>query len=196
MNLINIFLNSLIKDNVVLTKFVGLNYIHRKVKERTYINLGLSLTITSLISSIIVYILNLFLPSYLLPIVSILAIILSVFIIKNVSKLSDKLCQIYNRNINHILLNGACMAIVVFGTGFSFIEMIVYAIGSGLGYTLIIFLIATLQEQMEDVPLYLKGNAIIFILVGLISIVVGRIWKNLDLILSFYFVLTYSSGKI
>ena len=175
MNLINIFLNSLIKDNVVLTKFVGLNYIHRKVKEKTYINLGLSLTITSLIASIIVYIVNLFLPSYLLPIVSVLAIILSVFIIKNVSKLSDKLYQIYNRNINHILLNGACMAIVVFGTGFSFIEMIVYAIGSGLGYTLIIFLIATLQEQMEDVPLYLKGNVIIFILVGLISIIVGRI---------------------
>ncbi len=57
-------------------------------------------------------------------------------------------------------------------SGFSFIESLVFGLGSGLGFALALIIMASIREKLElaDVPKPFRGLPIAFILTGLIAL--------------------------
>jgi electron transport complex protein RnfA len=58
------------------------------------------------------------------------------------------------------------------GEKYSFIESIVFALGSGLGFALALIIMASIREKLElaDVPVPFRGTPIAFIITGLIAL--------------------------
>jgi electron transport complex protein RnfA len=57
-------------------------------------------------------------------------------------------------------------------SGYSFIESLVFGLGSGLGFALALIIMASIREKLElaDVPKPFRGMPIAFILTGLIAL--------------------------
>lgn len=183
MNLINLFLNSLLTENIVLTKFLGIcPFMGTSNKENSALGMGLSTTIVILISSIITYLIYTFIlipteTTYLMTIMFILVIactvqMLSLILKKNFRKLYDTL-GIY---LPLITTNCAVLGITLLNinNSFNFLEMIVYSLGSGLGFTLVIYIFASMRENIEPIDSF-KGLPIAFITAGIMALIFGRI---------------------
>jgi electron transport complex protein RnfA len=58
------------------------------------------------------------------------------------------------------------------GNKYSFIESIVFALGSGLGFSLALIIMASIREKLElaDVPKYFKGLPMAFVVTGMIAL--------------------------
>ena len=48
---------------------------------------------------------------------------------------------------------------------YSFIEMLVFSIGSSLGFTLVMYIFASIREHLKEVPKHFKGYPIAFMLI-------------------------------
>jgi electron transport complex protein RnfA len=73
-----------------------------------------------------------------------------------------------------ITTNCAILALAIFQTNraYNLVEGLVFALGSGLGLTLALILMASIREQLElaDIPALAKGMGIILIVAGSLSL--------------------------
>lgn len=145
--MINLFISSIVKDNVVLSKYLGLSF--NKVN---YIYI----TLITLISGIITYLLNSIINiSYLIPFIATILIVLISLLFKK-----------FNIKIDNIM-NTAILAIVLFGLDYSFINYIVYILGSVLGLLLVYYVLSLFDKKLKD-------ESIILITIGIISMIFSR----------------------
>lgn len=186
MNLISLFVTSILTENIVLTKFLGIcPFVGTSKKEDTAFKMGIAVTIVVTLSSIITYLLYTYLlvptdTTYLKTLMFILVIASLVqlleIIIKRYSKNLYKAFGIY---LPLITTNCAVLGVTLLNinNGFNFIQMLVYSIGSSLGFTLVIYLFSTIREYLDkkDVPKIFKGAPIAFITAGIIALIFGRI---------------------
>ena len=154
MEAINLFISSIIKENVVLTKFLGLNF-NEKIN---YIYI----IITTLITGIITYVLNniIKLPFLTFFIATIVIVLITLLLKKINIKTSN-------------MMNTAILGIVILGLDYSLINYIFYILGSLLGLILIYYIFSILSKRLEESKLNLES--IIFITIGIISIIFTRI---------------------
>lgn len=154
MEAINLFISSIIKENVVLTKFLGLNF-NEKIN---YIYIVL----TTLITGIITYLLNniIKLPFLTFFIATIVIVLITLLLKKINIKTSN-------------MMNTAILGIVILGLDYSLINYIFYILGSLLGLFLIYYILSILSKRLEESKLGLES--IIFITIGIISIIFTRI---------------------
>lgn len=154
MEAINLFISSIIKENVVLTKFLGLNF-NEKIN---YIYI----IITTLITGIITYLLNniIKLPFLTFFIATIVIVLITLLLKKINIKTSN-------------MMNTAILGIVILGLDYSLINYIFYILGSLLGLFLIYYIFSILSKRLEESKLGLES--IIFITIGIISIIFTRI---------------------
>lgn len=154
MEAINLFISSIIKENVVLTKFLGLNF-NEKIN---YIYIVL----TTLITGIITYLLNniIKLPFLTFFIATIVIVLITLLLKKINIKTSN-------------MMNTAILGIVILGLDYSLINYIFYILGSLLGLLLIYYILSILSKRLEESKLGLES--IIFITIGIISIIFTRI---------------------
>lgn len=154
MEAINLFISSIIKENVVLTKFLGLNF-NEKIN---YIYIVL----TTLITGIITYLLNniIKLPFLTFFIATIVIVLITLLLKKINIKTSN-------------MMNTAILGIVILGLDYSLINYIFYILGSLLGLFLIYYILSILSKRLEESKLNLES--IIFITIGIISIIFTRI---------------------
>ena len=154
MEAINLFISSIIKDNVVLTKFLGLNF-NEKIN---YIYI----IITTLITGIITYLLNniIKLPFLTFFIATIVIVLITLLLKKINIKTSN-------------MMNTAILGIVILGLDYTLINYIFYILGSLLGLFLIYYILSILSKRLEESKLGLES--IIFITIGIISIIFTRI---------------------
>jgi electron transport complex protein RnfA len=63
------------------------------------------------------------------------------------------------------------VALLVVEQGYNFVESVVYAISTAIGFTLVITIFSAIREQLEvsDVPPTVKGVSIALITAGLLS---------------------------
>lgn len=154
MEAINLFISSIIKENVVLTKFLGLNF-NEKIN---YIYIVL----TTLITGIITYVLNniIKLPFLTFFIATVVIVLITLLLKKINIKTSN-------------MMNTAILGIVILGLDYSLINYIFYILGSLLGLLLIYYILSILSKRLEESKLGLES--IIFITIGIISIIFTRI---------------------
>lgn len=154
MEAINLFISSIIKENVVLTKFLGLNF-NEKIN---YIYI----IITTLITGIITYLLNniIKLPFLTFFIATIVIVLITLLLKKINIKTSN-------------MMNTAILGIVILGLDYTLINYIFYILGSLLGLLLIYYIFSILSKRLEESKLGLES--IIFITIGINSIIFTRI---------------------
>lgn len=183
--LISIFMASLISENVVLSKFLGLcPFIGNSSSRKNAIGMGISVMLVITLSSIITYFINYYLlvptnSEYLQTLIFILVISSFVQILDIVLK---KFLPVLHKSLGIYLplitTNCAVLGVVLLNinNGYSFLETLTYSIGSSLGFTLVIYIFASLREKINnsDVPKCLKGYPIAFITAAIMAILFSR----------------------
>lgn len=186
MNLISIFITSILTENIILTKFLGIcPFIGTSKKEETAIKMGLAVTFVVTISSIITYLLYYYVliptdTTYLKTIMFILVIASLVqFLELFIKRYSKGLYKAFGIYLPLITTNCAVLGITLLNinSDFKFLEMLVFSIGSSLGFTFVIYLFSTIREYLNtrNIPTSFKGYPIALITAGIMALIFSRI---------------------
>ena len=182
MELFMIFIASMLVNNFVLSKFLGIcSFLGVSKKKDAAIGMGLAVTFVMILASImswLVYngILVRFELEYLKTIASVLVIAALVqFVEMAMKKLSPALHKALGIYLPLITTNCAVlgMATLNIQEQYNFIESIVNGLGAAAGYMLSIVLLAFIRERIdnnENIPVVLRGLPITLFTAALMSI--------------------------
>ncbi|MBR6285954.1 MAG: NADH:ubiquinone reductase (Na(+)-transporting) subunit E [Bacteroidaceae bacterium] len=196
-HLINLFLRSIFVDNMIFAFFLGMcSYLAVSKNVKTSIGLGLAVTFVLCVTVPVNYLLQTLVlgPDCLIEGVdlSYLAFILFIAVIAGIVQLVEMVVERFSPTLYGALgiflpliaVNCAIMGASLFmqqrigldpsNTQYigSVVDALVYALGSGIGWTLAIVSLGAIREKMaySDVPKPLQGLGISFIVVGLMAI--------------------------
>jgi len=181
MDLMKIFIVSMLINNIILMRFIALcSYIGMTNDVGQSIGMGIAVTFVTVLATAATWPLYHFILAPLrlefLEIIIFILVVASLvqlvefYLKKNVPGLYAAM-GIY---LPLITTNCAISAVVFenISLNYNFIQSIVYAIGVSLGYLLAMVLLAGVRERMETspVPKFLRGTPILFISTSLIGI--------------------------
>ena len=193
---ISLFFRSIFVDNMIFAYFLGMcSFLAVSKNVKTSFGLGLAVTFVLLVTVPVDYLLQTKVlgPDCLMPGVdlSYLSFILFIAVIAGIVQLVEMIVEKYSPSLYAALgiflpliaVNCAIMGASLFMQQRILMEptnsqaitsvrdSIVYAVGSGLGWTLAIVLMGAIREKMQycDVPKPLQGLGITFITVGLMA---------------------------
>jgi len=175
-----ILLGTALVNNVVLVKFLGLcPFMGVSNKLDTALGMGLATTFVLTLASILSWILEhlILAPMHLefLRIIAFIMVIAAVvqFTELYVRKVSPLLHQVLGVFLPLITTNCAVLGVALLNIQEqnSFIESMLYGVGSALGFTLVMVLFAGLRERLSyaNVPEAFAGTPIAFIVAGLLA---------------------------
>ena len=180
-NILFIFLQGLIIENVVLNQFLGIcPFVGNSSSVKNAIGMGFSVMLVITLSSIITYLLYYYL---LVPTNSeYLKTLLFILVIASMVQLLDIVLKKYIPRLHKALgiylplitTNCAVLGVVLLNinNGFNFIEMLTYSISSSLGFTLVIYIFASLREKIDkNIGKCFKGYPIAFITASIMSLI-------------------------
>jgi electron transport complex protein RnfA len=181
MHLFFIFVGAVLVNNLILARFLGIcPFFGVSKKVETAIGMSLAVTFVMTVAGIITWIvqytiLDKFGLNYLQTIVFILIIASLVqFVEMVIEKSSPDLYQSLGIFLPLITTNCAILgaAILNIQSGFSFVEMLVFTIGSAMGFGLALVLFAGIRERIElsDIPYYFRGMPVAFITAGILAL--------------------------
>lgn len=180
MSILTILVSTILVNNYVFARFLGIcPFLGVSNKMETSTGMGMAVTFVVTLSSIITYFIQGILVNlgveYLQTIVFILVIATLVqFVELVVRKISPSLYNALGVYLPLITTNCIVLGVAILNIqeGYNLLQTIVNAVGSSLGFTLALVLIAGIREQLElaDVPQALKGFPIALITAGLMSI--------------------------
>ncbi len=180
-DLLKIAVSAALINNVVLSQFFGLcPFLGVSKKTKTAAGMGAAVVFVMTIASALSYVvytqvLVRFGVEYLETIVFILLIAALVQFVEMVlKKFSPALYKALGVYLPLITTNCAVLGIVIINVqkSYSFIESIVNALGTGIGFTIAIIILAGLREKMEynKISPSFKGMPIALITAGLMAI--------------------------
>jgi electron transport complex protein RnfA len=181
MNLLMMFVAAIFVQNYVLYYFLGIcPFLGVSKKVDSAVSMGMAVTFVMTITAVVSWLINhlILLPYKLdyLQIVSFILVIASLVQLVEmfIRKISPPLYQALGIYLPLITTNCAIMGLALLAAlkNFSFLETVIYGIGSGLGFTLAIVLMAGIREQLDlaDVPEPLKGAGIALIVAGIMAL--------------------------
>ena len=195
-HLISLFFRSIFVDNMIFAFFLGMcSYLAVSKNVKTSLGLGMAVTFVLLVTVPVDYILQTKVlgPNCLIAGVdlSYLSFILFIAVIAGIVQLVEMTVERYSPSLYAALgiflpliaVNCAIMGASLFmqqrinldpaNSQYigSILDAVVYAIGSGIGWTLAIVSMGAIREKMQysDVPKPLQGLGITFITVGLMA---------------------------
>lgn len=173
-----LFVSGLVVNNFVLVYFLGLcPVVGVTSRVETAVRLGLATTFVMVLACVSAWTLNTFVlehAPYLRLITFIVAIASAVQIVEMiVKKVSPALFRELGIFLPLIASNSQVLGLTLFQTnrGYSFVEGLVFAVGAGLGITLVMGLMASIRVQTDlgNVPAIVKGPALVFLLAAVLS---------------------------
>jgi len=186
MNLISLFITAILAENVILTKFLGLcPFVGVSSKEKSAIHMGISVTLVTVLSSIITYAIYhlLLVPTN----TTYLTNIMFVFIIASFVQILELVLKKYYPTIHKslgiylplITTNCAVLGIVLLNINnkLDFLEMIIYSLGSSLGFVLVLYIFSSIRETLDKKSIHksFKGFPIAMITIGIMALLFGRL---------------------
>ena len=180
-NLILIIVTTALVNNVVLSQFLGIcAFLGVSKKIDTTLSLGAPVTVVITIAAAVTNILyNLVLApfdlDYLKTIVFILVIAALVQMVEMfLKKTSPAIYQALGIFLPLITTNCAVLGVSLTNVqdGFNFIESVIAGVGTGLGFTIAIVLLASLRERINesDIPTPFRGAPIVLLSAALMAI--------------------------
>ncbi len=181
MDLLMLFITAVFVQNYVLYYFLGIcPFLGVSKKIDSAVSMGLAVTFVMTITAVVSWIINhwILIPYRLdyLQIVAFILVIASLVQLVEmfIRKISPPLYQALGIYLPLITTNCAIMGLALLAAlkNFSFIQTVIYGVGSGLGFTLAIVLMAGIREQLDlaDVPQPLKGAGIALIVAGIMAL--------------------------
>ena len=181
MNLLMMFVAAIFVQNYVLYYFLGIcPFLGVSKKIDSAVSMGMAVTFVMTLTAVVSWLINhlILIPYNLeyLQIVSFIPVIASLVQLVEmfIRKISPPLYQALGIYLPLITTNCAIMGLALLAAlkNFSFLETVIYGIGSGLGFTLAIVLMAGIREQLDlaDVPEPLKGAGIALIVAGIMAL--------------------------
>jgi electron transport complex protein RnfA len=174
-----IFVSSMLVNNFTLTLFLGLcAFFGISNKIDTAIRMGAADTFVLVMTAIVVWLLNHFVLGH-APYLQLIAFIVTIAALVQmvemlIKKTSPALFRAMGIYLPLITTNCAILALAVFETSraYTLAECIVFALGSGLGLTLALILMASIREHLEvaDIPALAKGMGIVLVVAGSLSL--------------------------
>jgi len=173
-----IFISALVVNNFVLAYFLGLcPFMGVSSRVDTALRLGLATTFVMLVASLAASALNAFVleEAPYLRVISFIVVIASMVQIVEliIKKTSPVLFRELGIFLPLITTNCAILGLAIFQTNraYGFVEGFTFAAGAGLGFTMVMILMASIRVQSElaKVPAILKGPALVFLLAASLS---------------------------
>ena len=180
-NLILIIVTTALVNNVVLSQFLGIcSFLGVSKQIKTSASLGAAVTFVIGIASAVAYLLYNFVLvpfdlTYLQTIVFILVIAALVQLVEMfLKKTSPALYQALGIFLPLITTNCAVLGVALTNVQnqYSFIESVVSGVGTGLGYTLSIVLLASIRTRIDEstIPVPFRGMPIVLLSAALMAI--------------------------
>lgn len=185
MNIISIFITSFLVENVILNKFLGIcPLIGSSHDTKKALKMGVVVTIVTLISSFILYIINKYIliptnTTYLVTIVSILVISSIVQILQIIIKNRFKMMYIsFGIYLPLITTNCAVLGTILLGinNNYRLLDFMVFSLGSCMGFILILYIFAAIRMRLQSckVPRYFQNYPIALITIAIITLIFTR----------------------
>lgn len=185
MNLVSLFLLAFLTENVVLTKFLGIcPFVGTSSREKSALGMGMAVCGVMTLSSILTYLIYHFLliptdTEYLMTIMFILVI---ACMVQMLSILMKRFFPAFYRSLGIYLplitTNCAVLGVTLLNiaSGFHFLEMLVFSIGSSLGFTFVIYVFASVRERIlkSPIPKSFEGYPIAFITAAIMVMLFAR----------------------
>ena len=180
-NLILIIVTTALVNNVVLSQFLGIcSFLGVSKQIKTSASLGAAVTFVIGIASAVAYLLYNFVLvpfdlTYLQTIVFILVIAALVQLVEMfLKKTSPALYQALGIFLPLITTNCAVLGVALTNVQnqYSFIESVISGVGTGLGYTLSIVLLASIRTRIDEstIPVPFRGMPIVLLSAALMAI--------------------------
>ncbi len=180
-SLFSIAIGAILVNNFILSQFLGIcPFMGVSKKMDTALGMGAAVTFVMGVASAVTYAVNLLLVKLGLDYMQTVAYILVIaalvqFIEMFLQKAMPALYSALGIYLPLITTNCAVLGVALQNTqnGYNFIESVVYGITGGLGFTLAIFLFASVRERLEnssDCPECFEGFPIALMAAGLIAL--------------------------
>ena len=180
-SLLSIAIGAILVDNFILSQFLGIcPFMGVSRKMDTALGMGVAVTFVMGVASAVTYAVNLLLVKLGLDYMQTVAYILVIaalvqFIEMFLQKMVPALYSALGIYLPLITTNCAVLGVALQNTqnGYNFIESVVYGVTGGLGFTLAIFLFASVRERMDssgDCPKCFEGFPLALIAAGLIAL--------------------------
>ncbi|AND84568.1 RnfABCDGE type electron transport complex subunit A [Clostridium tyrobutyricum] len=178
---LTLFISSVIINNFVLTRFLGL-CIFFGVSKNLNASIGMGMAVTSVLtfSSMLAWVVYHFvlLPFHLTFLTTVVFVLLIASFVQLLEMIIKKQAPaLYNMwGIYLLLIATNCIVLSVpllnVESSYTFLMSVVNAIGAGFGFAIAIILMASLREKLRlaDVPKPLQGLGIAFILAGMLAL--------------------------
>jgi len=181
MELLAIFISAILINNFVLHYFLGIcPFLGVSKKIDSAFSMGLAVTFVMTITAVVSWAINnwILIPydlDYLKIVTFILVIASLVQLVEMfIRKISPPLYQALGIYLPLITTNCAIMflALLIALKEYNLLEAVAFGVGAGIGFTLIIVLMAGIREQLDlaDVPEPLKGAGISLIVAGIMAL--------------------------
>lgn len=179
--LLSIAIGAILVDNFILSQFLGIcPFMGVSKKIDTALGMGIAVTFVMAVASAVTYAVNLLLVNLGLEYMQTVAYILVIatlvqFIEMFLQKMVPALYSALGIYLPLITTNCAVLGVALQNTqnGYNFLESVVYGVTGGLGFTLAIFLFASVRERLQsssDCPKCFEGFPLALISAGLIAL--------------------------
>ncbi len=176
-DIFSVFMAALITNNIVLTGFLGIcSYLGVSKKTSSSVGMGFALTFVVFMASVICYFLNMVLVAanieYMQTVCFILVIASLVqFVEMFIKKFSPSLYKSLGIFLPLITTNCIVLYVTRQVVEMDFVKMIAYALGTALGYFLVIFIFSTIREKLDSAPVAkgFKGVAIALLVTAIMA---------------------------
>ena len=181
MEYILIFISAIFVNNIILSQFLGIcPFLGVSQKVNTSLGMSAAVAFVMTLATIVTYLIQKFVLDafglqYLQTIVFILVIAALVQMVEIVlKKVSPALYQALGIFLPLITTNCAVLgvAILVIQKDFSFMQSVVYAFSTAIGFGLALTVFAGIREQLSlvKIPKGMQGVAIVLVTAGLLSL--------------------------
>lgn len=185
MNLVSLFVTSILVENIVLNKFLGLcPFFGLSNKEKGSLGMGLSVILVVTVSSLVTYFLyyNILVPSN----TEYLKTILFILVIATFVQLLDIIIRKFFKSLHEVLgiylplitTNCAVFGIVLLNiqNDYTISEVLTYSLGSSIGFMMVIYIFSTIRERLEHAPIVrsFRGLPIAFIIASIMALLFAR----------------------
>lgn len=181
MEYVTLFISTVIVNNFVLSRFLGL-CIFFGVSKNVNASLGMGMAVTAVmtLTAILSWFVNHFVlvPYHLVFLTTVVSVLLIASFVQMLELIIKKSAPaLYNMwGIYLLLIATNCIVLSVIFLNveaeYSLAKSIVHAFGAGTGFALAIVLMASLREKLRlaDVPKSLEGLGVAFILAGMLAL--------------------------
>ena len=179
MDLLLLFMGSILVNNFVLTRFLGIcPFLGVSKKVETAVGMGVAVTFVMALASVMSHVVynNILVPleiEYLYTLAFILVIAALVQFVEMVIQKSSP--SLYAAGVYLPLITTNCavlgVAIINMQEKFTLLESLIHGVGGALGFTLAIVLFAGIRERMDknNIPEALKGFPVALITAGFMA---------------------------